>query len=168
MRKFVGFLFLATVLSNCSSNLIDSSANNKIQVSSPQLTAIGSVEDGLYVFRGIPYAEAPVDDLRWRAPRPFSSNEIVDATRFKNECIQPEDNSSLFNRSFITGDEDCLYLNIYVPKNSSEIEKNKLPVMFWIHGGSNIWGSGSFYDYSRLAERKDVIVVTINLSLIHI
>ena len=49
------------------------------------------------------------------------------------------------------GNEDCLYLNIYIPKNQTEINKNKFPVMFWIHGVSNIWGSGDFYDFSKLA-----------------
>ena len=73
--------------------------------------------------------------------------------------------SSFIDRRTISGNEDCLYLNIYVPKNNVDFEKNDLPVMFWIHGGSNIWGSGSSYDFSNLARKRDVIVVTINYRL---
>ena len=51
---------------------------------------LGEEEESFYVFRGVPYAEPPVGDLRWRAPRaPSVSNDVIDATKFKSECIQP-------------------------------------------------------------------------------
>ena len=70
--------------------------------------------------------------------------------------------SSFIDRRTITGNEDCLYLNIYVPKNNVDFEKNDLPVMFWIHGGGNTSGLKDIYDFSKLVSKHGVIVVRIN------
>ena len=114
---------------------------------------------------GIPYAEPPVGELRWRSPVPKKSEkEIIKATAFSDICFQ--------NRSFVDysqekgkyiGSEDCLYLNIYSPRNLDE--NSKLPVMLWIHGGGNTTGAGSGYDFSKLASEQEVIVITINYRL---
>ena len=114
---------------------------------------------------GIPYAKPPVNELRWRAPQPIENDkEIIKATSFSDICFQ--------NRSFVdyseekenyVGSEDCLYLNIHSPRNLAEDES--LPVMVWIHGGGNTTGAGSAYDFSRLASKQKVIVITINYRL---
>ena len=70
-----------------------------------------------------------------------------------------------FTREIYSGDEDCLYLNIFVPNNETVFEKNNFPVMFWIHGGANIYGAGSDYDFSKLATSQQVIIVTMNYRL---
>ena len=63
---------------------------------------------------------------------------------------------------YFSGSEDCLYLDIKAPKKRSN---NALPVMFWIHGGGNTSGLKDIYDFSKMVNRHDVIVVTINYRL---
>ena len=166
MKKILNNLFLLIIISACSSGLSFRDSTSYIQIAAPDGDILGVEEENLYVFKGVPYAQAPTGDLRWKAPKDtLVSNEVIDATEFKSECIQPASESFISNWNVSVGDEDCLYLNIYVPKNQTEISKNKFPVMYWIHGGSNIWGSGDFYDYSKLATSQQVIVVTINYRL---
>lgn len=112
-----------------------------------------------WVWRGIPYARPPVDDLRWRAPRdPDPWTETLEAHAFSEVCTQYFPFGDL-----IYGCEDCLYLNIWRPRT---LERN-LPVYFWIHGGGSSIGAGSLPDYhgGNLADRKNMVVVTINYRL---
>lgn len=119
------------------------------------------------VFRGIPYAAPPVRELRWKAPQEHPSwNGVRDATQFGKAC--PQLPGTLF-RYQLEMDEDCLSLNIWTPKTDSEA---KLPVMVWIHGGGLVQGSSSqkvnerlSYDGRFLAEKFNVVVVTINYRL---
>lgn len=166
MIRYSIAILILLVTASCSTISNFNETDKDIVVKSQSGNYLGVEATDLYVFKGIPYAEPPVGDLRWRAPRDVEYlDAIIDATEFKNECVQPKDNSSIFNRNLSTGDEDCLYLNIYVPKNQNSLNKNKFPVMYWIHGGSNIWGAGSDYDFSNLATSQQVIVVTINYRL---
>ena len=166
MKKLLSSLLILLIISACSSGLSFRDSTSYIQVETPNGDVLGIEEENLYVFKGLAYAKAPVGELRWKAPRDVAiSNELIDATEFKSECIQPASESFISNWNVSVGNEDCLYLNVYVPKNQTEINKNKFPVMFWIHGGSNIWGSGDFYDYSKLATDKQVIVITVNYRL---
>ncbi|MBC7880982.1 MAG: carboxylesterase family protein [Anaerolineae bacterium] len=118
-------------------------------------------------FFGIPYASPPSGDLRWRAPQPTKDwITPLQTTTFGNECVQVA--SGLFNASGktkgqVTGDEDCLYLNVYTP--NSAVAKSQLPVMVWIHGGGFTFGAGSLYDGSVLAQKYGVVVVTLNYRL---
>lgn len=166
MIRYSIAILILLVTASCSTISNLNETDKDIVVKSQSGNYLGIEATDLYLFKGIPYAEPPVGDLRWRAPRDVEYlDAIIDATEFKNECVQPKDNSSIFNRNLSTGDEDCLYLNIYVPKNQNSLNKNKFPVMYWIHGGSNIWGAGSDYDFSNLATSQQVIVVTINYRL---
>ena len=166
MKKILSNLLILLIISACSSGFSFRDSTSYIQVETPNGAVLGIEEENLYVFKGLAYAKAPVGELRWKAPRDVAiSNELIDATEFKSECIQPASESFISNWNVSVGNEDCLYLNVYVPKNQTEINKNKFPVMFWIHGGSNIWGSGDFYDYSKLATDKQVIVITVNYRL---
>ncbi|MCQ4158422.1 carboxylesterase family protein [Roseomonas sp. GC11] len=133
-------------------------------VTTPAGALRGTVEDGVRVFRGIPYAAPPVGALRWRAPQPAQPWEGVrDASRSGPACLQkmaaqePE-------RSLKDGPqgEDCLTLNIWLPPQA----EGPLPVMVWIHGGSFRFGAGSLalYDGAHLA-RQGVAVVTLNYRL---
>jgi len=129
--------------------------------------AVRGTEDQLSqtcVWLGIPYAEAPMGDLRWKAPRPAKSWEGVrEADQWGPQCLQVS--SPLKTEQKDEADrssEDCLYLNIWRPKNQDRLRL--LPVMIWIHGGGYTMGSGK-YPGGRLAEFGEVIVVSINYRL---
>ncbi len=113
----------------------------------------------------IPYAEAPIGNLRWKAPVPIKNSNKLIYPKENNFCIQKTSSlggSSQFSDSMISGTEDCLYLDIVAPKNSLG---KALPVMFWIHGGGNTSGLKDLYDFSKMAKRNNVIVVRINYRL---
>lgn len=111
----------------------------------------------------IPYAQAPVGDLRWRAPqRLAASNDRVLPS--ENEVLCPQEGGEMSGTAEdrVVGNEDCLYLDVVAPKAYAGA---RYPVMFWIHGGGNTSGHKGAYDYSALAAREDVVVVTINYRL---
>ncbi|MGH7695889.1 MAG: carboxylesterase family protein, partial [Gemmatimonadaceae bacterium] len=132
---------------------------------------------GVSVFRGVPYAQAPVGDLRWRPPlrRPNGSGVRL-ALQFSASCMQTDrlvtwsrniaeqlGTLDRFNDTPPVVNEDCLYLNVW---SANVGGRNRLPVMVWIHGGSNQHGEGhsAWYDGVALAKRG-VVVVTINYRL---
>lgn len=124
-----------------------------------------------HTWLGIPYAQAPVMDLRWKAPRPPIPWEgRKEMLEYGNPCVQL---SILQSGEGIYGDEDCLTLNIWAPvigPTKIPTGEDRLPVMFWIHGGGNTIGSGGsqtvqIYDGSLMATEHNVIVVTINYRL---
>lgn len=115
-------------------------------------------------YYGVPYAAAPVGDLRWRAPESAPSREkLLQATQFGPDCMQSKwANDFAVKSSAKEISEDCLYLNIWRPK-----EPGNYPVMVWIHGGALLIGSGAWpiYDGTSLANQQKVVVVTINYRL---
>jgi para-nitrobenzyl esterase len=121
----------------------------------------GTFEDGLAVYRGIPYAAPPIGDLRWQPPQPVPEWQGVrKADKFGAPPVQT--NPALASVPY-TPDEDCLYLNVWTPaKQATE----KLPVMFWIHGGGFTAGATAeqLYHGEHLA-KKGVIVVTVGYRL---
>lgn len=125
----------------------------------------GADENGISVWRGIRYAKAPVGALRFRNPEPVESwKGIKDATAFGP--IAPQIRRAAKKMSKPNDEkesEDCLFLNVWSPAADGK----KRPVMFWIHGGGFLTGSGSgtLYDGTNLAKRGDVVVVTINYRL---
>lgn len=134
-------------------------------------TGLGKLEgferDGVRVFRGIPYAQPPVGELRFRAPekaKPWAG--VRDAKEYGGAAPQPPLMLQMLPGFDIGAQhEDCLYLNVYAPAGASAT--NRKPVMFWIHGGAFVIGAGSqsIYDGQKLARRGDVVVVTINYRL---
>ncbi|MCP3984461.1 MAG: carboxylesterase/lipase family protein [bacterium] len=124
----------------------------------------GLEEQGLQIFRGVPYAQPPVGSLRFAAPereKPWTG--IQKAHEFGFSAPQSPMMIPLPGMDVGAMDEDCLYLNVYTPGADSA----RRPVMVWIHGGGFVIGSGSqvIYDGAPLAERGDVVVVTINYRL---
>ncbi|KAI1269812.1 alpha/beta-hydrolase [Xylariaceae sp. FL1019] len=115
--------------------------------------------NGISVFKGIPYAQPPIDDLRWRAPRPVAPwAHRLNATSTTVGCWEFAGANSTDTVS-----EDCLYLNVWTPaKYASE----GLAVMFWIHGGgfNALSGIAPLEEGVHLAAR-DVVVVSINYRL---
>ncbi len=129
----------------------------------------GQLEDEVHVFRGVPFAQPPVGELRWRRPQPLAPwDGVRDALEFGPVSIQPSRPAAgpfagIMGHSQERMSEDCLYLNVW----TSGLDDARRPVMVWIHGGGLFSGSGSSpaYDGASLAARGDVVVVTINYRL---
>jgi len=123
----------------------------------------GYLKNKVINYDDIPYAKPPIGNLRWKAPREILDADGVIKNKDNNFCIQePSSMGGAPGEGIFTGSEDCLYLDIKTPKNNSS---EPLPVMFWIHGGGNTSGLKDLYDYSKMVNRHDVIVVTINYRL---
>jgi len=143
-----------------------------------RVTAFGVVQgsddsaaSGTYQWKGVPYAKPPVGALRWRAPVDPDPWTTKTTTAFGNACAQygriygPGANNTYDQTIGTTlntavGDEDCLYLNIWRPANN----QGPLPVIVFIHGGSNVSGytADPVYDGAALAKTANAVVVTIN------
>jgi para-nitrobenzyl esterase len=134
---------------------------------------IGYTEDnGSHAWLGIPFAQAPIGEMRWKAPIPAERWEGTrKALTIGPVCTQyggqlsgvPKD---MYDK--VVGVEDCLYLNIWAPSFQPEkipMGNDRLPVMVWIHGGGNSVGHGGNYSGKVLAARYRVIVVTFNYRL---
>jgi len=119
----------------------------------------GTVEDGLAIYRGIPYAAPPVRELRWRAPRPAAKwDGVRDAREYGRACVQT--NTAIADLP--APSEDCLFVNVWTPARAGE----RLPVMVWIHGGGFTAGTPAerLYHGEWLA-KKGVVVVSVGYRL---
>jgi carboxylesterase type B len=115
----------------------------------------GRIEGNLTVFKGIPYAKAPLDALRWMPPTRSSWGKTLDAANYGEGCMQytgPQPN---------TGSEDCLSMNVWTPTGATE----PLPVLFFLHGGDMTQGKSGWYDLALLAAQGPVVTVSINYRL---
>ena len=137
----------------------------------PIATSSGIVQTqfrrGVYIWEDIPYAKPPIKNLRWKAPQRIDSSTELIRPKTNNFCLQRTSSFGgsadyVDNNELISGNEDCLYLDIFAPLNKS---KKLLPVMFWIHGGGNTSGLKDLYDFQKLVKKHDVIVVRINYRL---
>lgn len=136
------------------------------RVKATQGVAVGKwIEDGTQkAFFGLPYAQPPVGELRWRAPQPPAPwKGVREATAFGARCEQWHIwNDYLFLDAGPS--EDCLYLNVYAPAKATA--GSKLPVMVWIHGGGFAAGAGSEPRYASSGlVKRDVVLVTLNYRL---
>jgi len=132
-------------------------------VKAPAGAVRGVAQDGLEIFKGIPYAAPPVGALRWKPPAaPATWGGVRDALDFGPSCLQPKPRAgSIYASPLKAFSEDCLSLNVWTPAKAA-----KAPVLVWIHGGSLIGGSSAegLYDGAALA-RRGVVVVSINYRL---
>ena len=131
----------------------------------------GVEQDGYTVFWGVPYAQPPVGELRWRAPRePLPWEGVYQADSFPNRSMQGAGAGGFYDKEFYDEpeymtplSEDSLYLNIWTP---AERPGEKRPVAFWIHGGAFMNGFGHEKEFDGAAYcKRGVILVTINYRL---
>jgi para-nitrobenzyl esterase len=178
-RPLRALLVASSLCLSCASGL--HAAADGAMRQAPRVVANGESLQGAYaedaptvaVFKGIPFAAPPIGDLRWREPQPPQPRPgTLPATTFAPACYQDAYLTDWYRRvgaafgapasAFVDPgvSEDCLYLNVWTPRLDG---KAKLPVMVWIHGGSNRsgWTFEPNYHGQHLARRGTVVVVTI-------
>jgi para-nitrobenzyl esterase len=123
----------------------------------------GRTEGALRIFKGIPYAAAPIGEARWKPPADMPPwSDLKAATQFGPACTQPTyRDTGVYSNDLTPTSEDCLTLNVWAPSGA-----RRAPVLVWIHGGALVTGSSkeSLYDGERLASHE-IIVVSINYRL---
>ncbi|MFB9259372.1 carboxylesterase family protein [Dietzia aerolata] len=164
-------------LGSLSGSIEDSAAQTLRKTTLGDMTGLDqSTESGTYSWLGIPFAEPPVENLRWKAPvprapwsQPFAATEYGEGCAQPGRTFSPAPEGPVWNLNVRdglgtpVGDEDCLTLNIHRPAT----DKKDLPVLVFVHGGSNVVGfSGDpMYDGRALADKADAVVVTVNYRL---
>ena len=136
-----------------------------IQITTANGTIEGEfdIKTNIQSFKGIPFAQPPVGDLRWKAPQPVTNwNGVKQTKKFGPRAIQ----SNVFGDMGFRSDgmsEDCLYLNVWSPAKSAN---EKLPVLVYFYGGGFAAGDGSEsrYDGENMA-KKGIVTLTVNYRL---
>lgn len=128
-------------------------------------------EEGVAVYKGIPYAAPPVGELRWKQPQPVQPWQgVKKCDRFGAASLQGgQTEGSFYWKEFYQDgnpemSEDCLYLNVWTPAAGKK--DKRLPVMVWIHGGAFQNGFGHEIEFDGDAyAKKGVVLVTLNYRL---
>ena len=135
---------------------------NEHTVSTTSGDVSGIHKNRVIIWEDIPYAKPPVGALRWKAPREITIPRTINPIN-NNFCVQrPSSLGGVDGNGDFVGNEDCLYLDVFAPKKA---DLEKLPVMFWIHGGGNTSGLKDLYDFTKMVRKHNVIVVRINYRL---
>ena len=157
-------------LAACSGNVKQEVQNPVLTIEGGQIQGVLTDSSQVLVYKGVPYAAAPVGELRWKKPQPVTPWEGVKvADHWGNAAVQgTAQGMELYTKEFYSdGDpersEDCLYLNVWTPAEAAGKPGSKLPVAMWIHGGAydHGWGYEKTMDGDAWAQRG-VILVTIN------
>lgn len=144
-------LFFAFVTSAC----IASAQNTDPIVKTNKGFIKGVTENGIAVFKGVPYAAPPLGPLRFSAPVEHAAwNDTLSAQKFGSVAVQPGSKTA-------QGTEDCLSMNIYTPK----ADNKKRAVVVWVHGGSMTAGAGKGMNGHAFADNDDIVTITINYRL---
>jgi para-nitrobenzyl esterase len=125
----------------------------------------GVMEDSIYVWKGVPFAQPPIGELRWQPPQSALAWEgIRDAGAYGNICPSTGyGDQSIYEIPPQEMDEDCLYLNVWSPDPQPD---KKLPVFVWIHGGSLTREGGTHPQYlGKNLAKKGVVYVSFNYRL---
>ncbi|WAQ93576.1 EST2E-like protein [Mya arenaria] len=114
-------------------------------------------------FLGVPYGKSPINELRFQRPQPYGAfKQPIDGTKYGSSC--PQNKMKMVKFGVRSDNEDCLFLNLFVPSNKAATGDNHA-VMVWIHGGGYTYGDGNMTTGTVLAGYGNVIVVTINYRL---
>jgi para-nitrobenzyl esterase len=149
-----GFALLVALFCNGAVPATTADSGPTVSVTGGELQGRFLADPGGAVFLGIPFAQPPVGNLRWRQPMPVKLwSGVRDALTYGSPCAQ-------LGRQGPSGNEDCLYLNVWTPEWPV---RSRFPVMLWLYGGANATGSAAnpTFDGTNLA-RRGVVVVTAN------
>lgn len=164
MKHFIIATFILLGASACQPSA--KKITEIVETKNGAIEGIDQSETGLHIFKGIPFAQPPVGELRWKAPQPVENWEgIKPCKEFSAIPIQRDPAPfSMWTSEFIAPagnmSEDCLYLNVWTPAKTTA---DKLPVWVYIYGGGFNSGSSSvpLYDGENMA-KKGIIFITIN------
>ena len=141
----------------------------KIQLEIQGGVVRGQYDEDAVVFKGIPYAEPPVGTRRWQASVPCNVNKCwngtLDATKFGSICVQ-QDVASPNDPSKVIGSEDCLFVNVWTPRERSP--EQLLPVLVYIHGGYLLYFSGNWkglHPSPEMVSNMKIVGVSFNYRL---
>src|SRR5207253_238802 len=152
---------ILTLIAVCAPTIQPAFAPDRVNIANGILESTVPPRDGVRSFKGIPFGEPPVGDLRWREPQPVKDwKGARNADQFGPRCMQrTTPNADYWFRSNGMS-EDCLYLNVWTPAKSGN---EKLPVLFYVFGGGFQNGDGSEprYDGENMA-RKGMVAVSVN------
>jgi para-nitrobenzyl esterase len=158
--KFAGILLLFTWM---NTNAQTNSFAVQTSIENGQIEGNFDVKTGIQTYLGIPFAQAPVGNLRWKSPQPLAKwNGVKETKKFGPRPVQKQVFGDMNSRSNGLS-EDCLYLNVWTP---SKRNTKDLPVLLYYYGGGNSAGDGSEprYDGESMA-KKGIVVVTCNYRL---
>ena len=166
MKKVLAAVLALAAFVGCNS----APENPVLTIEGGKIQGVLTESEGVYVYRGIPYAAPPINELRWKAPQPVIPWEGVKVCdRFGHPGYQAVHYEGGYTTEWGYGaespySEDCLYLNVWTPAPGKT--DAKLPVALWIHGGGyrEGWGSEPEFDAQAWAS-KGVILVSINYRL---
>ena len=154
MKRFVCVLSaLVLALSLVGLSLADDGNPTLVKTAAGAVQGYEDADRNLYIWLGVPYGEAPVGELRWKAPVAKAPWEgTLDCTQPSVTALQNGRNGAA------SGSEDCLNLEIYRPAN----DHTDLPVIVHLHGGNNQTGSASQVDRPQFANAADCVIVSLN------
>ncbi|MCC6289292.1 MAG: carboxylesterase family protein [Chitinophagaceae bacterium] len=161
MKRMIVLLSLTVYTSILMGQTKNSNITLQVKIKDGTLEGVNS--SGIKIFKGLPFAQPPVGDLRWREPQPVKAwSGIRKADHFGPRAMQLPLFSDMNFRSDGVS-EDCLYLNVWTPAKKAE---DKLPVLVYFYGGGLMAGDGSEYRYDgESMARRGIITVTVNYRL---
>ena len=179
IKTITYLFFVILLLSGCETtqsvrlNLEENLLSPETRLITDNGPVIGFIDQlGVKKWLGIPFAEPPISELRWRAPIKINNwKTLKEVNSFSPPCTQFQSSltaDGLVKPGDIIGSEDCLYLNVYAPNSSkNKLENNNelLPVMVWIHGGGNTTGMPSEYNPEIFVKTENIIFVSMSYRL---
>ncbi|MFL6275426.1 MAG: carboxylesterase/lipase family protein [Blastocatellia bacterium] len=163
MKLSVSCACLTIAIIFASALTVVAQTSDRVKTANGIVAGAGRQSSGVRIFRGIPFAQPPVGDLRWKEPQPVKNWQGVrQADKFGPRCMQAPIFGDMGFRSNGMS-EDCLYLNVWTPATTG---KERLPVLVYFYGGGFVAGDGSEprYDGESMAT-KGIVAITVNYRL---
>jgi para-nitrobenzyl esterase len=156
-------LLLVLGIAVAAPTLMRAAITDPVRIDAGQVA--GTTQEGVRVYKGIPFAAPPIGDLRWRAPQPVARwTGVRQADRYGNVCVQGKGVGRVNVATDLPDSpktsEDCLYLNVWTAANNAS---DRRPVMVWLYGGAYTEGSGSSpHNEGFTLAKKGVVLVSFN------